>query len=406
MLTALADLNQPYSCTQWGNVPTGGFHQIIHDVGYGNHTLFNSGNAFPSTVWINHEMKVHDMLNNAGSWSINSRINAMLDDCGTLCLDNPDFDDDGIPNDDDNCPNTNNSDQSDLDGDGTGDACDECSNLLGDPNDDYIFDILDVVTIVNMVLTGGFSSSDFTDCELTDGDIDSNGVVNILDIINVINLILGLDRDAVAITQKAKSDIRFIADNNDLIIEIDSKRNFSGVQLSFPTDVELPISLKDNSHVTQMSHHNDGLMTYVAYTMLNDSFDSRKAQFIIEDGAFLDINDVFLMMGTESGQEFELSRYKSDDLYQVGPYEFELQNAYPNPFNPSTEITFSLPQDGHVRLSVYNIMGQEVDMIFEGFQSYGLHSYTWKANTFPSGIYYIRLATENRVTSTKAMLMK
>ena len=351
-------------------------------------------------------MKVHDMLNNAGSWSINSRINAMLDDCGVLCLDNPDFDDDGIANDEDNCPNTSNSGQEDSDNDGTGDACDDCSNVSGDPNDDYVFDILDVVSIVNMVLTGGFTSLDFTDCELADGDTDSNGVINILDIINVINLILGLDREAVAITQPAKSDIRFITANNDLIIEIDSKRDFSGVQLSFPADIELPISLKDNSHVTQMSNYNDGVMIYVAYTLLNDSFDSRKAQFIIEDGGLLDVNDIFVMMGTDSGQAFELSRYQSDELYQTGPYAFELQNVYPNPFNPSTDVTFSLPQDGYVRLSVYNLMGQEVDMIFEGFQSYGDHSYTWNANTFPSGIYYIRLATENRVTSTKAMLMK
>jgi hypothetical protein len=210
MLTALSDLNQPYSCNAWGNVPEGGYHQVIHDVGYGTWELFNTGNAFPSTVWINHEMKVHDMLNNAGSWSINSRINAMLDDCGTLCLDNPDFDDDGISNDEDNCPNISNYLQEDSDNDGIGDACDDCSNLQGDPNDDYVFDVLDVITIVNMVLTGGTSSPDFTDCELSDGDTDSNGVINILDIINVINLILGLDRDASVITKSAKSDIRYL----------------------------------------------------------------------------------------------------------------------------------------------------------------------------------------------------
>ena len=342
--------------------------------------------AKPWTLSSNSNSNSCDGTNSTiNGWSggdTNDFIQQLVDECGDLC--SP-------------CSGT-----TDSDGDGIADECDDCNNLSGDLNDDLTIDVLDVVSVVNVVLQSG----SFTDCELADADTDSNGVVNILDIINVINLILGLDRDAVAITQPAKSDVRFMTVNSDLIIEIDSKREFSGVQLSFPTDIELPISLKDNSHVTQMSHHTNGVMVYVAYTMLNDSFDSHKAQFIIEDGALLDINDVFVMMGTESGQAFELSRYESDELYQTGPYAFELQNVYPNPFNPSTEVSFSLPQDGHVRLSVYNIMGQEVDMIFEGFQSYGEHSYRWNANTFPSGIYYIRLATENRVTSTKAMLMK
>ena len=66
-MVALSDLNQPYSCSQWGNVPNGGTSQIVEDVGYQIHTLFNLDNYFPSTVWIDHEMRVHDKMNNAGS---------------------------------------------------------------------------------------------------------------------------------------------------------------------------------------------------------------------------------------------------------------------------------------------------------------------------------------------------
>ena len=84
-LVALSDLNQPYSCTQWGNVPDGGATQIISDTGYDIWELFESQSAFPSTVWLNHEMQVFDMMNNAGSWSIGSRIDQMLEDCGSLC---------------------------------------------------------------------------------------------------------------------------------------------------------------------------------------------------------------------------------------------------------------------------------------------------------------------------------
>ena len=68
-------------------MPDGGACQIIEDTGYDIWELFESGGAFPSTVFIDHEMRVYDMMNNAGSWSIGSRIDQMLENCGSLCED-------------------------------------------------------------------------------------------------------------------------------------------------------------------------------------------------------------------------------------------------------------------------------------------------------------------------------
>jgi flagellar hook assembly protein FlgD len=65
-----------------------------------------------------------------------------------------------------------------------------------------------------------------------------------------------------------------------------------------------------------------------------------------------------------------------------------------------------MPTDNHVRLSAYNVQGQEVDVIFEGAQSVGPHSYTWNASNLPSGVYYIRLQAGAMVTSQKALLIK
>jgi hypothetical protein len=62
--------------------------------------------------------------------------------------------------------------------------------MPGDVNDDLSFDILDVVLTVNIVLSGGIPSDDYTDCELLDADLDSNGLINILDVIQLINLII------------------------------------------------------------------------------------------------------------------------------------------------------------------------------------------------------------------------
>ena len=83
-----------------------------------------------------------------------------------------------------------------------------------------------------------------------------------------------------------------------------------------------------------------------------------------------------------------------------------MEELYPNPFNPSTEISFSLPVDDYVKLSAYNIRGNEIDVIFEGAQGVGQHSYTWNAARFPSGVYYIQLQAGNLISSQKALLIK
>ena len=62
--------------------------------------------------------------------------------------------------------------------------------------------------------------------------------------------------------------------------------------------------------------------------------------------------------------------------------------------------------DGHVHLAAYDIRGKEVDVIFEGIQSSGQHSYTWNAEMFPSGVYYIRLQAGSMVSNQKALLIK
>ena len=59
-------------------MPNGGACQIFTDQGSDIWSLFNTGGAFPSTAFINHEIQVHDLMNNAGSWSINNRISDII----------------------------------------------------------------------------------------------------------------------------------------------------------------------------------------------------------------------------------------------------------------------------------------------------------------------------------------
>ena len=93
MFTNLDDPNQPYSCNQWGNrhVQWGDENAVITaDAGYTMFNWFNTGNAFPSVVFIDHTMTIDYMANFTGgaNGGIN-RINNLLNRCGALCSGEP-----------------------------------------------------------------------------------------------------------------------------------------------------------------------------------------------------------------------------------------------------------------------------------------------------------------------------
>ncbi len=72
------------------------------------------------------------------------------------------------------------------------------------------------------------------------------------------------------------------------------------------------------------------------------------------------------------------------------PDHFALQQNYPNPFNPSTTIEYQIPEDAVVDIKVYNLLGQEVRSLVEGYQSAGYHRVVFGAATLPSGVYFYR----------------
>ncbi|MBI3194108.1 MAG: exo-alpha-sialidase, partial [Ignavibacteriae bacterium] len=75
----------------------------------------------------------------------------------------------------------------------------------------------------------------------------------------------------------------------------------------------------------------------------------------------------------------------------VQPKSFMLEQNYPNPFNSSTVIRYQLSVSGYVTLKVYNLLGQEVATLVDGFQESGSKSEKWNVNGLPSGVYYYRL---------------
>jgi hypothetical protein len=91
----------------------------------------------------------------------------------------------------------------------------------------------------------------------------------------------------------------------------------------------------------------------------------------------------------------------------ITPSEIELFDVYPNPFNPSTTISFSLFEQTMADVVVYNSLGGEVARLASGrhFEA-GRHQLRWDAGDLPSGVYLIRLETSRSSKTTKAILLR
>ena len=94
------------------------------------------------------------------------------------------------------------------------------------------------------------------------------------------------------------------------------------------------------------------------------------------------------------------------EVVVAGPMTFDLAQNYPNPFNPSTKINFSVPDQGNVKLSVYNAIGQEVAVLLNGAVTPGQHEVTFNANSLPSGAYFYKLQSGSSVMIKKMLLLK
>ncbi|MBX2990422.1 MAG: T9SS type A sorting domain-containing protein [Bacteroidetes bacterium] len=88
------------------------------------------------------------------------------------------------------------------------------------------------------------------------------------------------------------------------------------------------------------------------------------------------------------------------------PAEFSLEQNYPNPFNPSTNIRFQIPEGSAVKLTVHNVLGEEVATLVNEALNAGSYVADWNATGMPSGVYFYTLNTNGRVLTKKMMLTK
>jgi len=85
---------------------------------------------------------------------------------------------------------------------------------------------------------------------------------------------------------------------------------------------------------------------------------------------------------------------------------FKLQPNYPNPFNNSTNISFSLNYGQQAKLCIYDITGRKVTGLIDQFFPAGIHLINWQAQGLSSGVYFLQLQSENQSSVIRIELIK
>ncbi|MFK7845184.1 MAG: T9SS type A sorting domain-containing protein [Rhodothermales bacterium] len=118
---------------------------------------------------------------------------------------------------------------------------------------------------------------------------------------------------------------------------------------------------------------------------------------------------------SESFGNFKLIPESIEDLGEVTnvanetgdlPSKFSLEQNFPNPFNPTTSITYAVPATGHVTLEVYDLLGRTVKVLVNGVVTVGEYTHQFDAADLPSGMYLYRFTAGNQTSTRKMLLLK
>jgi Secretion system C-terminal sorting domain/Cytochrome c552 len=106
-----------------------------------------------------------------------------------------------------------------------------------------------------------------------------------------------------------------------------------------------------------------------------------------------------------ASEEVNLTITGVDDAENV-PTEYSLNQNYPNPFNPSTTIQFGIPETSDVQITIYDMVGNTVEVLVNDNLNAGYHTYTWNASNHASGIYFLQMTTSKFTSVNKMLLVK
>lgn len=233
----------------------------------------------------------------------------------------------------------------------------------GDANLDYNVDVLDIVVAVSHILQTAMLS----EIGAINADVNGDNSVDILDIVSIVDMILnGRYENATVATLSAAADgASLIADGF-----------VGGVQLTISHDQDFRIT--PTKHAMVADYRTTGNQTtLIVIAPEGSELFTAVGDFTIVD-AIAATTDGYLDIG----------------FGEMNPDRFAITAAYPNPFNPTVNLGFYMPSEGHVKMVVHDLLGREVTTLVNGLIQQGQHTYVWNATSndgaaIATGIYFV-----------------
>ena len=146
--------------------------------------------------------------------------------------------------------------------------------------------------------------------------------------------------------------------------------------------------------------HEGNLVLFVAGTEVLPAGEIASIELDLQDG--INVASIQAQVMSADGTVSDLGTVKITEI----PGEYVLEPNYPNPFNPSTQIRYALPEASEVELIVYDQLGHEIRRLVTGRQEAGYHTVTFEASNLASGMYIYRLRAGDFVMVRRMLLVK
>jgi hypothetical protein len=290
----------------------------------------------------------------------------------------------------------------------------------GDADFDSDTDINDVLTVVDFILEEDYPTED----ELRNVDVNMDGDINIADIIMMVDIIF------------STTTARLVDFDPNEVAYIDLKSDYSSSTLNLEIDYNGPIrgmEFELNYNAELVDIQTPYLIDTQGNVMISSNIVAEGTKKVIvtdmQGGTIKPVGEVYLSVPVVfKGSIYDIGQVEIDNINVAGfagdlidyvsrtaisevkliPSDFSLQQNFPNPFNPSTEIRFDLPEEGQVELSVFNMQGQKVRTLESGRMTPGYHAIIWNGTNdngsrVSTGMYFYSIQT-NKFQAVRKML--